>query len=550
MRMRNSRLPIRCVILGLFVMIGPGESVTSAQERVTPAMTADIDEFAAQILATGIVPGMSLAVVTSEGIVYTKGYGFANVESQRVATADTQFYIASTTKALTALAGALLQDRERLDLDAPLSHYLPNVQMHPELSAEDVSLRDLLTMTHGIEPRGAVDIRTAFTGDFTYPELQTLLRHHPPAQNGRNFRYSNLGYNVFSLVLEDRFEGGWKQVVRDTVLLPLRMNSTTAFVTQADRARLAMPYTSRGSGLERLRYAKHDETMQAAGGHISTVNDMARFVVAQLGAGRFGDRQVFPSSVIEDTHRQHAAQDRRLGPYERYGWGLGWDLARYDGDMVVQRFGGFSGFSSHVSFMPEHDLGVVVLTNAGGPANQLGDMVARFAYQRVLGKPNVDERFDGELRGIMERITSFLSQNLAARRARMQTTPLPLAAYAGEYTSPALGRMRWTWEEDQLFVRWGVAESTVEVYDGAQYQLRVELLGGGSVVTFDVPNGATSPTGFEFLNQTFTRSISPPLLKSISALPPLNEAPLTRSGIQNPVGMVVITSPTPTAEPD
>lgn len=519
MRMRNRRWFISCAGLLLIMVssgpaarslpvIDPSEQGSSAPDRVTPAMAADIDRFAAQILATNFVPGMGLAVVTSSGIAYTKGYGFANVESQQAATADTQFYIASTTKGLTALAGAVLHDREQLDLDAPLSDYLSHVQMHPELSADDISLRDLLTMTHGIEPLGPVDLRTAFTGDFTYPGLQTLLRHHPPAQNGRDFRYSNLGYNVFSLVLEDRFRGGWKQVVKDTVLRPLQMNSTTAFVTEADQARLAMPYTvSRGSGLERLRYAKHDETMQAAGGHISTANDMARFVVAQLGAGRVGGRQVFPSRVIEDTHRQHAAQDRRQGPYERYGWGLGWDLARYDGDMVVQRFGGFSGFASHVSFMPEHDLGVVVLANASGPAGLLGDMLARFAYHRVLDQSGVDTRFDEELRGTMERMTSSLSQDLATRRARIQTTPLPLAAYAGNYTSPVLGSMRWTWEEDRLLVRWGVAESTtVEVYDGAQYQLRVDLLGGGAVVTFDVPNGAARPTGFEFLNQTFTRT--------------------------------------------
>ena len=516
MRFKHRRLAFGCVVLAFgwvvlwsVAVIGPEGRVISAQERVTAAMAADIDRFASQILATGIVPGMSLAVVTSEGIAYTRGYGFANVESRLAATADTQFYIASTTKALTALAGALLHDRGRLDLDAPLSFYLPDAQMHPELSATDISLRDLLTMTHGIASIGPVDIRAAFTGDASHPELKALLRHHPPAENGREFRYGNLGYNVFSLVLEDRFPGGWKQVVRDAVLLPLQMDSTTAFVTQADRSRLAMPYRFRESGLERLRYAKHDETMHAAGGHISTVKDMARFVATQLGAGRLEGVQAFPSSVIEETRRQHAAQDRRLGPYERYGWGLGWDLARYAGDAVVQRFGGFSGFSSHVSLMPEHDLGVVVLANATGPAGQLGDMVARFTYHRVLGKPDVDARFGEELRGAMEMITSYLSRDAAARNARPHTTPLPLAAYAGEYASPVLGRLRWTWEEDRLLVRWGVAESTVEVYDGAQHQLRVELLGGGAVVDFDVPTGATRPTGFEFLNRTFKRTAVP-----------------------------------------
>ena len=210
MRMRDRHRSVVCVVLWFSVAIGPGDRLTNAEERVTPAMAADIDEFAARILATDTVPGMGVAVVTSQGIAYATGYGFADVESRRPATADTQFYIASTTKALTALAAALLHDREQLDLDAPLSQYLPDVQMHPELSAEDVALRDLLTMTHGIEPIGPVDIRTAFTGDFTYPGLQALLRHHPPAQSGRDFRYSNLGYNVFSIVLEDRFGGGWE----------------------------------------------------------------------------------------------------------------------------------------------------------------------------------------------------------------------------------------------------------------------------------------------------------------------------------------------------
>ena len=93
MRMRNFRWSIKCAALWLLVVscgpaarslpvVDPGEQVSGAEDRVTPAMAADIDEFAAQILATNIVPGMGLAVVTSSGIAYAKGYGFANVESQ------------------------------------------------------------------------------------------------------------------------------------------------------------------------------------------------------------------------------------------------------------------------------------------------------------------------------------------------------------------------------------------------------------------------------------------------------------------------------------
>ena len=243
-------LAFACVVLWSPAAVGPDESVANARERVTAAMAADIDEFASRILATGIVPGMSLAVVTSEGIAYSQGYGLADVESQLAATPDTQFYIASTTKALTALAGALLHDRGQLDLDAPLSDYLPNAQMHPELSPRDISLRDLLTMTHGIASIGPVDIRAAFTGDASHPELQALLRHHPPAENGREFRYGNLGYNVFSLVLEDRFPGGWKQIVRPDVdagfgeELRGTMEMVTSYLSRDAAARNARPQTT------------------------------------------------------------------------------------------------------------------------------------------------------------------------------------------------------------------------------------------------------------------------------------------------------------------
>ena len=82
---------------------------------------------------------------------------------------------------------------------------------------------------------------------------------------------------------------------------------------------------------------------------------------------------------------------------------------------------------------------------------------------------------------------------------------LPLAAYAGTYDSEALGRMKWTIMDGHLKVKMGIAEGDVEVYDGPKYQLRVDLLGGGSVVTFVVPEGAPRPVALKFLDYDFVR---------------------------------------------
>jgi CubicO group peptidase (beta-lactamase class C family) len=472
------------------------------------AVAADLDAFVARALPTNVTPGLAVAVVRGTDVLYAKGFGFADQERGRRVTADTQFYIASTTKSFTALVATLLASRGVIDLDAPLSRALPRAKLHPQLLADQITLRDLLTHTHGIMPGGPVDVRTAFTGDFTNEQLLDLVAFHAPASTGRAFAYSNLGYNIFSLALDDKFKEGWKQVLQREVFDPLGMRSTTAWISKTDPNRLAQPYELRPNGPQRVDYVKRDENMQAAGGHVSTANDLARYLMAHLNGGRIGGRQALPEAAVRATHRQQVEQKRTFGSFQRFGWGLGWDLATYDGDTIMQRFGGFQGFHSHVSFMPERNIGVVVLANGGGASGLVADVVATYAYDRVLAKPGLTARTEERWNAFADELArgrGAIAKDLATRQARPQTPPLGWDAYVGTYENPALGRMVWTLENGRLQVRMGVARSDVEVYNGAQYQLRVELTGGGSVVTFDVPAGGRRPTGFRFFDQAFVR---------------------------------------------
>ena len=229
-------------------------------------------------------------------------------------TPDTQFYIASTTKSFTALAGAILAARGEFDLDMPVSDALPSALFHPEVAADQISLRDLLTHTHGL-PNGPVDFRSAFTGDVTSDQLLDLLRFHGPPSPSRAFRYSNLGYNIFGLVLESQFEESWKDVIQREVFEPLGMQQTTAWISRASRERLAQPYVLSQAGPERVRFAKDDQNMQAAGGHVSTSSDLARYVLAQINGGQVAGRQAIPEAVVQETHRLQAAQDREYGSF-------------------------------------------------------------------------------------------------------------------------------------------------------------------------------------------------------------------------------------------
>ena len=494
-----------CRVFLVATLVAATSSAAAQTAQRNESTAGDIDTFIGRVMATGLTPGLAVGVVRGSDVIYAKGFGFADRESGRSVTADTLFYVASTTKSFTALAGAVLAGRGALDLDAPLSRSPPGVVLHPSVSPDHITLRDLLTHTHGIKPIGPVDFRSAYTGEFADGDLLRLLRMHPAAPTARAFAYSNLGYNIFSLVIDARFKEGWKEVLQREVFAPLGMKSTTAWTTRADPHQLALPYEFRGNRPERVEFAKRDANMQAAGGHLSSANDLVRYLQAQLNDGRVGGRQAIPAGIVDSTHRKQVDQDRTFGPFHRSGWGLGWDIATYEGNPILQRFGAFSGYRSHVSFMPDRGIGIVVLVNGGGVSSPLTDLVATYIYDRMRDKPGLETRYEERLTNLRQQMDAAIKKDVATRQARPQTTPLPLSAYVGIYDSEALGRMVWTLEDGHLKVRMGIARGEVEVYDGSQYQLRVTLTGSGAVVTFVVPKGAERPTALRFAEETFTR---------------------------------------------
>jgi len=221
---------------------------------------------------------------------------------------------------------------------------------------------------------------------------------------------------------------------------------------------------------------------------VSTVLDLARWLKAHINSGRVDGKQIFPAKVVAETHRKQADQDRDFANFHRYGWGLGWDLGTYEEDTLIHRFGGFPGFRSHVSFMPQHHNGVVVLVNGGFLGSFLADMVACYIYDALLEKPGLDEeQLLAEFREQAAQLKKRIGEDRARRAARSQVLPHPLTVYVGIYENAELGRMEWRVVDGKLEVTMGLLSSAVEVYNGEQNQLRVELVPArGEVVGFSI----------------------------------------------------------------
>ncbi len=452
---------------------------------------ADVDAFADKLVEMGAAPGIGLAVVQDDWVLHARGFGVADTDAGRQVDTETAFYIASSTKAITATAVVALADRGLIDLHAPITEYVAELRFRPPFDADSVTVHDLLTMTHGIEQElGPVVFRTAFTGDFTRAQLIDALREYGPSSTGRRFAYGNLGYNLLGMVLESTGSGSWKEVVRQEVLDPFGMDQTTAYVSRIPAEHLAQPHGFLPDGFERIPLRKADANMHAAGGHFATARDLARFVAVHLSGRAAGGQGTVPSwSALQAMQRQHVEQDRQFLSLHRFGWGYGWDLGTYESETVVHRFGGFPGHHSHMSFMPRHGIGVVVLLNGGGPTALAADLLATYVYDRLLGKAGLEDTYAARMDSMHARLSEArrgLAAHLAERKARLGPLSHPLEHYAGVYENPRFGRMEWRVVANGLEVRMGVARSRAEVFDASQDILRAELT-GGSVLDFEFP---------------------------------------------------------------
>ena len=143
---------------------------------VSTPLTDEFDSMISEFLSEpDVIPGMSIAVVQNDKVVYLKSFGYADIENKVEVNQDTKFYIASSTKSFTALTMLLLAEKGLLDFDAPISKYLPTLKFNSILSAESVSVKDLLTHNLGFE-NNPVTFRTAYSGEHDNTTLINIFK--------------------------------------------------------------------------------------------------------------------------------------------------------------------------------------------------------------------------------------------------------------------------------------------------------------------------------------------------------------------------------------
>ena len=457
----------------------------------------------------GTIPGVSIVVVQGEKTLYKKGFGYADVEKKLKADAESNFYIASSTKSFTSLLASLLDKEGIIKLDDPLSKYFPELDFPEDVPADQIKIRDLMTHTSGID-NTPIGFRVAYTGNHDFQTRLNLMKYCQANEVGHgSFSYTNVGYNIYAIILEKVTGKNWRDHLEERIFEPLGMDRTTGYISKAEKGNWAMasPYMGRSKdNIEKVYLSKQDNTMQAAGGLITNGEDLANWLKVQIGNGKLNGKQIFPKAIIEENRSMLVEGATRNPIFDGKGYGMGWQTGTYQGETTVWHFGGFPGFLTHISYMPEKEIGVAVMVNEGIAGNRLKDLYAAFAYDYLLGKIESEEDFleqSKELKGQLEQVKARIAKHDADLAKRTWQLSLPFKDYRGTFQNERFGKIEVKMKGKELFMEYGNLHCIPTPYTEDDMVRVGWIPGSGRVVPFVVEDGKV--TGLRYLGEVFSK---------------------------------------------
>ncbi len=357
-----------------------GTATAASAEQYAEALAAIEEKVDARRKELGI-PGMSLAIVKDDQVIYAKGLGLKDFENKVTATADTQFAIGSSTKAFTALSVLMTADEGKLSLDASPKTVLPYFKMADPETDKNMTIRDLLTHSSGLN---RTDI-AMITGRLTRAELIRVAGEAKPVGKLREkFGYQNLMYAAAGETVAVAQKQPWEKFVPERIFKPLGMTNTTMSIKEMKIAKdvsLGYSYNFDTKETQKLPYREIDQ-VAPAGSINSSANDMAKWLRFVLNGGFAPDGKRL---VSEKGYHDWFTPHMKVNAAGTVHYGLGWMIAKWNGLTVAQHGGNIDGFNALVAMIPEKKLGFVMLTNVTG--SSLGGELMPMVWENILGKP-------------------------------------------------------------------------------------------------------------------------------------------------------------------
>ena len=345
-----------------------------------------IDTYVEQQMHQLNIPGVSLAIVEGDRIVHLRGFGRAHPGGEAPAP-QTPFFIGSLTKSFTALAVMQMVEAGKIELDAPVQRYLPWFRVADPQASAQITVRHLLNQTSGLP----MSLGLATLGDCdsqpyaTERQARSISTLELTRQVGEKFEYTNTNYNVLGLIVEAASGVSYSDYVRQHIFNPLDMRHSYTSKAAAEKDGLAMGYRYWFGRPFPAPHLSVPAGSLPSGQLISSAEDMAHYLIANLNGGRYGGEQILSEAGIDEIQRG-AAEINEMGQSMGH-YGMGW-ISQGTGDKrIVWHSGIVPDFGAYMALVPEQRKGIVLLFNANHAMMKMTyDEVGMGAAQRLAGE--------------------------------------------------------------------------------------------------------------------------------------------------------------------
>jgi len=439
---------LSCPALGELNRTAEEQSIAQIPEGAELASVfSDFENYTEKSMAQWHVPGMAVAVVRGDEVIYLHCFGNKTQNGTDPITPNTIFQIGSTTKAFTVALVAMMADEGKLQWEDRVVDHLPEFQLYDPWVTREFMVKDLLIHDSGLPPFACDDITTLGYGR----EKEMLsLRYVEPIRSFRSGHdYNNAMLLWAGRLVESKTGQTWEKSLHDRIFVPLGMENSSSdmesFLKAKDAASLHRLKDNKVRNLEIINlpmdwpYMDWIYVLGPAGGINSNIIDMSKWLRLQMSNGSLHDKQLISE---QNMGYMHTPQTVVYGDAKLYS-SLGWLCEEYEPYPLVWHNGGSFGHHSMVAFMPDAKLGIVVLSNS---AVGVPEILSYWFFDRYFGKPAKDYSNESMTEALrMEE----LADAFKPKRPDPPDPVLPLERYVGNYSSEVYGYINITAEEKE-----------------------------------------------------------------------------------------------------
>ncbi|MFC1627688.1 serine hydrolase [Gemmatimonadota bacterium] len=418
----------------------------------------DLDSYIQRVMLDWEAPGIAVAVVKDDRIVYLKGFGVREIGGSVLVDENTVFSIASTSKAFTSAALGLLVDQDRLDWDDRVTDHLVGFELADPWVTRELRVRDLLSHRSGLS-RGD---QLWYGSPFTREEVLDRVRMLESVSSFRSrYGYQNIMFTAAGELLPAVTDTSWGDFLETHLFGPLGMVSTSTTLAEVlEQTNVATPHGKIDGEVTSIPW-RDWSNLGGAGAINSCVADLAQWMRMQLGGGVHNGRQILSERVIREMHSPQTVvplsrSDRELFPETHFAlYGMGWRLNDYRGRLIVRHGGALDGFRTHIALLPEEDLGVVALTNIN--ESSVPQAIVWQVIDQYLGVREKD--WNQVYLAEAEKARARSDSTRAIRESERLTGTTPthtLEEFTGTYENDLYGQVTITLEEGSLVIDAGL----------------------------------------------------------------------------------------------